>query len=489
MSKLIPVATLAALALFPATASAADQIAYTCGQPADLCVVNPDSGSPTNLTNTAGATERQPYWSPDGSKLAYYGTYGGGYGDVYTLNVASPGVATNVSQTATSWEGFYPISWSPSGTRIAFSSDPASSPSPTEDEILIGSPDGTLVPFAVGSSASAETYPAYSPDGTKVAFVRGLGTYLASSSGGDGGTALVGGGGYNPSWSPDGTRIATLAGNVIRVSRVDGSAAPVSVGSNLSGFIIDGPFFSPDSTRVMWAKQQLIYIAKADGTGPVTTITPTYGRPGNSPSWSPDGTRIAFSGANSTSSNFDIWAANSDGSGTPRNLTSTPGDEFDPQWKPDPNAQPPVDPPVDPPDNPTRPPVTVSLAKYAKLYITAGPNPYVLIAYISCQYPTPASIAAGCKFDAEAIYSSSGKTAPGTRAAAKKKIKFGSGSLDLAYGEEGELRLKVSKAGKKLLRPGKTLKLKVTINQRVGDDPVVTTTKTLKLKVPNKGKK
>ena len=59
--------TLALLA--PATADAADQIAYSCD--GDLCVVDPDNPAPLNLTGTDVLDELSPEYSPDGTKLAF----------------------------------------------------------------------------------------------------------------------------------------------------------------------------------------------------------------------------------------------------------------------------------------------------------------------------------------------------------------------------------------------------------------------------------
>ena len=52
------------------------------------------------------------------------------------------------------------------------------------------------------------------------------------------------------------------------------------------------------------------------------------------PSFSPDGTRIAFSGRDE--GRFDIFVINIDGSGL-RRLTQNVGDDEDPTWSPDGN--------------------------------------------------------------------------------------------------------------------------------------------------------
>ncbi|MCQ3932842.1 MAG: hypothetical protein DPW16_20525 [Chloroflexi bacterium] len=51
-----------------------------------------------------------------------------------------------------------------------------------------------------------------------------------------------------------------------------------------------------------------------------------------SPSWSPDGTLIAYN--SSRGSNSDIWIMNADGS-NPRNLTNSPDNDYWPNWSPD----------------------------------------------------------------------------------------------------------------------------------------------------------
>ncbi|MFN8150259.1 MAG: hypothetical protein U0R24_03910 [Solirubrobacterales bacterium] len=456
-------------------------------------MVDPDSSNaPTNLTNTA-FSEWYPAWSPDGTRLAYGASLPSANWDTYVLNVSSPGTAIQVTNTPNGAESnSYPPVWSPGGTRIASVYHPDASNDPLGDEIIVSNADGSGGDVHVGTGPGMvdEAYPSYSPDGSKIMFVRDpFAVYTANSAGGDVGTAVSGGYGYDAKWSPDGTRVLTgTQSNQVRISRVDGTGTPVTLGTN-NGQSVNDPEWSPDSSKVMWQRGNSIFVQSSDGSGTATEITvPSGSILGQGGGFSPDGTRVAFVGYNVGFSKVVIYVANSDGGGTPRIVADSTSNNIQPTWKPDPNAQPPVDPPVDPPVEPTRPPVTISLANFRKPSLTGG-NHHMLLAGVSCTYPTPTAIAAGCTFGTNVI--TKGVAPAGNRGVAKKKpIVFAKGSTSLDYGEKGDLEVTITKAGRKLLKPGKKLKLNVTIDQHVGDDPVVTTKKTLKLKVPKKkGKK
>ncbi len=117
---------------------------------------------------SGGASTFVGGWSPDGSKITFLSTRDGNF-EVYTMN-ADGSNPTNLSNNPPPMGG--PASrgsdsqpaWSPDGTRIAFQSGRGGNPG-----IYTMNPDGSGV-TAVTTGASEESAPSWSPDGKQLVF-------------------------------------------------------------------------------------------------------------------------------------------------------------------------------------------------------------------------------------------------------------------------------------------------------------------------------
>ena len=199
------------------------------------------------------------------------------------------------------------------------------------------------------SSPDSESSPRWSPDGKYLAFVASRGTEEETKRGGQiwllnraGGEAHrvsdFKGGVSDIRWSPDSTRIAFVASDQDpdeEPEKKDGwkRKTPPPI-------VIDRFHFKQDRTGYL--KGLYDHIAIFDlATRSVTAVTSGGSADDSSPSWSPDGTRIAFISKRGAAdpdrtSNSELWVVDAKAGAEPRQLTKTPaGEGGRPAWSPD----------------------------------------------------------------------------------------------------------------------------------------------------------
>lgn len=259
----------------------------------ELWGMNPDGSDPFRITSNS-VFDGTASVSPDGSRLVYGSGPFGGDSQLWVANAdGSSPVQITTGPAAGSPE------WSPDGTRIVFSRQNGTS---GLSDLVLVDPDGGN-PVTVGSTDPGRTTRRFSP-----------------------------------TWSPDGSRIAFGTDSSLNSIAVNGTGEVV---------IYPGPI-----SHVNWARQgnHLVFNAPAvdpaqpgmfgtgvwviqpDGQGLSQALTTLPSVNHNSPSWSPDGTRLVYSRIQQPSGDFNIWVMNPDGSGA-REIAATGDLNLSPTWR------------------------------------------------------------------------------------------------------------------------------------------------------------
>jgi Tol biopolymer transport system component len=247
--------------------------------PAAIFVINPDGTGRRRLTD-ASARAKGAAWSPDGRRLALYGSADQGGDANFDIYVMNSDGSKRERLTHGSAREVQPA-WSPDGRRIAYGRD---------DDVWIMSANGSDQHLAIHDAAE----PAWSPDGRRLAFGslrRGRVQIFVAELSGRARKRLTTGASDNesPSWSPDGRQL-------LFVSFRNGE---------------------PD-----------IYVMRRNGSRQ-RRLTRTRTRD-DSASWSPSGRRIVFTSFRD--GNGEIYVMNADGS-KQRRLTRTRIDEDADGWQ------------------------------------------------------------------------------------------------------------------------------------------------------------
>ncbi len=264
---------------------------------------NIDGNFPKNYESVTTDWEEyeQPAVSPNGQTIAYVHTFlssGVWFRNTEIVRINADGSGAQRLTNNDLWESW--PTWSPDGTRLAFAAG--------DLYVMPVTAAGGDVPVRLTTGTLYPENLAWSPDGTRLAFNSrptcaqapeceyAAELYVVTVAGGHL-TRLTDNDQYDgdPTWSPDGAQLAyesrpTPDGDrhLYRVAAAGDPAKPVVAAADSAD-----PTWSPDGARIAYATRQGIKTVRPDGTAQLA-ITEDTGAYVFDPLWTADGRRLTF---------------------------------------------------------------------------------------------------------------------------------------------------------------------------------------------------